>query len=129
MHSAHCCSIVFMDSSAARKILILVLFAATLRTTVQASKPDLPPGEVLSVTAERGLDGVATHRWAIFTVQIGDVIFTASGKRIKHSTDNYQEGLNPGDRVRVTINGNDLILKKPNGGQLKTKIIKRAPAQ
>jgi hypothetical protein len=118
-----------MDSSAARKILMLALLTATLQTTVQASKPELPPGEVLSVTAERGLDGVATHRFAIFTVQIGDVIFTASGKRIKHSTDNYQEGLNPGDKVGAVINGNDLILKKPNGGELKTKIIKRAPAQ
>ena|ERR1700733_375661 len=118
-----------MDSSAVRKILLPIALAVTLATASQAAAGDFHKGELLSVTSAKGLDNVATHHFAIFTVQIGDVILTASGKRIRHPSDDYSEGLNPGDQVQAAISGNELILRKPNGGEFKTKIIKRAPAQ
>ncbi len=125
-----CCSIVCMNSSAARGILLPIAFALTLATTIHgAAGSDFQAGEVLSITSDRGLDGVATHRWAVFTVQIGGIIYTASGKRIKHSSDDYSEGLSAGDSVRAAISGNEMILRKPHGGELKTKIIKRARAE
>ena len=117
-----------MDSSAVRKALLAIFLAVTTATTFQAAT-SFQSGEVLSVTAARGLDGVATHRFAIFTIQIGDVIYTGSGKRIKHSADDYQEGLNAGDTIRAAVSGDDLILRKPNGGEFKTKIVKRVRAQ
>jgi hypothetical protein len=119
-----------MGSYAVRKVLLMVALAFTLPTTFHAAtKRDFQTGELLSVTSGKGLDEVATHRWAIFTVQVGDVIYTASGGRIHHRTDDYQEGLTVGDPIHVAISGNDLILLKPNGKELKTKIIKRARAQ
>jgi hypothetical protein len=113
-----------LRASLALRVFLTVMLAAALpaATSFQA-------GEVLSVTAARGLDGVATHRFALFTIQIGDVIYTGSGKRIKHSSDGYQEGLNAGDAIQAAVNGDDLILRKPNGGEFKTKIVKRERAQ
>jgi hypothetical protein len=34
-----------------------------------------------------------------------------------------------GDLVQVSLRGDDLLIQKPNGKELKTKIIKRARAQ
>jgi hypothetical protein len=119
-----------MDSSAVRKTLLILAVALTLATTVPAApNSDFQAAELLSITSRKGLDNVATHRWAIFTVQIGDVIYTGSGKRIKHPTDDFQEGLNAGDAIHAAIKGDEMTLRKPDGGQVKTKIIKRAPAQ
>jgi hypothetical protein len=119
-----------MDSSAVRKVLLTIALALTLATTFRAeTKRDFQKGELLSITTGKGLDQDATHRWAIFTVQVGDVIYTASGKRIHHPTDDYSEGLNAGDKIQAAISGFELILLKPNGGELKTRIIKRERAQ
>jgi hypothetical protein len=118
-----------MDCSAVRKILFTIGLAIALASASQAANGDFQKGELLSVTSGKGLDNDATHHWAIFTVQVADVIFTGSGKRIHHQSDDYSEGLNPGDTVYIAINGSEMILRKPNGGELKTKIIKRAHAQ
>jgi hypothetical protein len=118
-----------MDCSAVRSLLLVIALAGMLATTTPAADSGFQKGELLSVTSGKGLDNDPTHHWAIFTVQIRDVIFTASGKRIHHASDDYSEGLNAGDAVEAAINGNELIIRKPNGGELKTKIIKRAPAQ
>ena len=111
-------------ASALRQILLVVALTLSAQT-----KREFQKGELLSITSGKGLDENATHRWAIFTVQIGDVIYTGSGKRIHHSRDDYSEGLNPGDKVQAAISGFEMILIKPNGGELKTKIIKRERAQ
>ena len=116
-----------MYSPAVHKALLRVFLTVMLAATLPAA--NFQAGEVLSVTAARGLDGVARHRFAIFTIQIGDVIYTGSGKRIKHSSDDFQEGLNAGDAIQAAINGDDLILRKPHGGEFKTKIVKRVRAQ
>ncbi|HTB17342.1 MAG TPA: hypothetical protein VK708_04465 [Bryobacteraceae bacterium] len=115
-----------MNCLAVRKVLLWIALAGALAITSQA---EFQSGELLSVTSTRGLDNVATHRFAVFTVQVGDVIYTGSGKRIKHSSDDFSEGLNPGDAIHASIQGNDMILRKPDGGEVKTKIIKRMRAQ
>jgi hypothetical protein len=117
------CSIVFVGSS---KVLLVVALALTLSAQ---TKREFQKGELLSITSGKGLDENATHRWAIFTVQIGDVIYTASGKRIRHPRDDYSEGLNAGDKVQGAVSGFELLLIKPDGGELKTKIVKRERVQ
>jgi hypothetical protein len=116
-----------MESVPFRKILCMVALALTLLTTLCA-ETKFEKAELLSITSGKGLDNDATHRWAFFTVQIGNVIYTGSGKRIKHKTDNYQEGLSAGDAIEASVSGNDLILRKPNGGEVKTRIVKKEPA-
>ncbi len=125
-----CCSIVFMNSSSVRKILFLLAFVVTLAPAFQtAGKLEFRPGQLLSITSGKGLDNNITHRWAVFAVQIGNVIYSGSGKRIHHPTDDYSEGLHNGDAIRAAVSGNEMILLKPDGKELKTKIIKRELAE
>ena len=122
-----CCSMVLMASVPIRKTLFMVALTLTLGTTLCA-QTKFQKAELLSITSGRGLDNDASHRWAFFAVQIGNIIYTGSGKRIKHQTDDYQEGLSAGDRVEAAVSGNEMILRKPNGGELKTRIVKKEPA-
>jgi hypothetical protein len=119
-----------MDSSAARKALFLVALAWMFAATFQAAtKLEFQQGQVLSITSGKGLDQNITHRWAVFAVQIGNVIYSGSGKRIRHPSDDYSEGLHDGEAVRAAVSGGELILVKPDGKELKTKIIKRELAE
>jgi len=126
-----------MDSFAARKAaltvalacLLVTLAIVTLAIPVQAANSGFQKAEVLSITSGKGLDENPSHRSAVFTIQISDVIYTGSGKRVKHPTDDYSEGLNAGDTVEAAISGNEMIIRKPNGGEIKTRIIKRERVQ
>ena len=62
-------------------------------------------------------------------VQIGDLVFTARGDRIRRHSGDVGQGLIVGDAVQAAVDGGDLILLKPDGKELKTKIVKRARAQ
>ena len=101
--------------------------AMTLASMVQAK--EFQAAQILSVTSGKGQDNVATHRWAIFTVQIGDIIYTGSGKRIHHQSDDYSEGFSAGEAVSAAIDGDEMTVRKANGKELKTKIIKKVRAE
>jgi hypothetical protein len=124
-----------------RKVLLMVALGLTLATTfLGATKRDFRTGKLLDVSTETKLVDGSSYRWAIFVVQIDDLIYTARGDRlgrvhdsllslaITRSGDNGRE-LIVGDPVEVSLRGDDLIIRKPNGKELKTKIIKRARAQ
>ena len=124
-----CDSIVCMDSSAARKLMLLMALACAIPGAVRADKGAAPNGEVLSITVGKALDGVETHRFALIAVQIGDVIYTVDAGRIRHPLDDYSHGYGPGDHVLAEVRGEELMLKKPGGKDLKAKIVKRVRAQ
>jgi hypothetical protein len=110
-----------------RKSLTLAVLAVTFAATCfSAAKHDFQTGKLLSVTADERLDEGTTYRWAIFTVQIGDLVITARGGRVRFHSGDIGQGLIVGDAVQVAIDGGDLILLKPDGKQLKAKITKRA---
>jgi hypothetical protein len=94
-----------------------------------ATKRDFQTGKLISVTADERLYEGTSYRWAIFTVQIGDLVYTARGGRIRRRSGDFAQGLIIGDAVQVAIERGDLIFLKPDGKELKTKIIKRARAQ
>jgi len=71
----------------------------------------------------------ANDRYAQFTIQVGDLVYTARGARVKYSQGDLGQGLIVGDPVQVAIQGKDLLLVKPNGKEMKTTIMKRARAQ
>lgn len=113
-----------------RKKLLLVVLTLTLASTcLCATKRDFQTGKLVSITADEILYEGTTHRRAIFTVQIADLVYTARGERIRRRSGDFGQGLIIGDPVQVAIDGEDLILLKPDGKELKTKIIKRARAQ
>src|ERR1700732_5100408 len=72
-----------------RRSLFFVLLAFMLAMIcLGAAKRDFQTGKLLSVTADERLDEGTTYRWAIFTVQRGDLIVTARGGRVRrHSGD------------------------------------------
>ncbi len=107
----------------------MLALAWTLPTVTQAADSGFQKAQLLSITSGKGEDNNPGHRWAVFTVQINDVIFTGSGKRIKHPTDDYSEGLTAGDNIEAEISGNEMLLRKPNGAEFKTRIIKKERAQ
>ena len=62
-------------------------------------------------------------------MRVADVIYTARGDRIRRRTGDIGQGLIIGDSVKVAIDGGNLILLKPDGKELKTKITKRERSQ
>ncbi len=113
-----------------RKILLIVVLGLIFASAIlAAAKHDFRAGKLLSVTSDERLLEGTSYRWAIFTAQIGDLIYTARGGRVRRHSGDLAQGLIVGDSVQVAIDGGDLIFLKPDGKELKTKIIKRSRAQ
>jgi hypothetical protein len=111
------------------KILLMVALALVPTTTfLGATKRAFQTGKLTSITADERLVEGTSYRRAIFTVQIGDLVITARGDRIRRRSGDIGQGLIIGDAVQVAIDGGDLIFLKPDGKELKTKIVKRERA-
>ena len=109
--------------------LIIVLAVLLTSSLIGAKQHAFQTGKLMGIASdERVLEGTS-YRWAIFTVQVADVIYTARGDRIRSRSGDIGQGLIVGDPVKVAIDGGDLILLKPDGKELKTKITKRERPQ
>ena len=119
-----------MEKGTVRKILLMVALTLTLATIfLGAPKRNFQTGKLVDVTEDESVKKGTSYRWPIFTVQIGDLVYTAQGERIHRSGD-LGQGLIVGDTVQVALDAKeDLILLKPGGKEIKAKIIKRARAQ
>jgi hypothetical protein len=113
-----------------RRILFIGALALTLATfLLGAVKRDFHTGKLVSVTEDERLIEGTSHRWAVFTVQVGDLLYTARGERIRRRSGDIAQGLIIGDAVQVALDGSEyLILLKPDGKELRVKIITRARA-
>ncbi|MGB8028134.1 MAG: hypothetical protein WCF30_00590 [Terracidiphilus sp.] len=110
-------------------LLTLALSLALTNSAFAKAKHDFQTGKLLNVTAdERYVEGTSI-RSAIFIVQIGDLVYTARGERIRRNTGDIGQGLIIGDPVQVAIDGEKLIILKPDGKELSVKIVKRERAQ
>jgi len=70
-----------------------------------------------------------SHDYAIYQVQVGDIVyFGRGGKQVKHPGDAGRD-LIVGDPVQAAIEKDDLIIQRPDGKEIKTKIIKRQRAE
>jgi hypothetical protein len=114
-----------------RKVLLMVALTLTLATTfLAATKRNFQTGKLVSVTEDERLDEGTSYRWAIFTVRVGDLVYTARGERVRRRSGDLGQGLIIGDAVQIALDGSEyLILLKPDGKELKTRIIKRARTQ
>ncbi len=118
----------------------LALMLALAAISFSASKHEFRTGKLLDVTTDTKLVDGTSMRHAVFVVQIDDVIYTTRGDRlgrvkaslitmaITKPGDSGQD-LIVGDPVEVYLHGDDLIIRKPSGKELKTKVIKRVRAQ
>jgi hypothetical protein len=113
-----------------RKVFFIVALTLALAVAVLgAAKREFQTGKLLDVTADERLEEGTTYRWAVFTVQIADLVYTARGERIRRRSGDPGQGLVIGDSVQVAVDGSDLILLKPDGKELKVKIVKRERAR
>jgi hypothetical protein len=62
-------------------------------------------------------------------VEVGGVIYSARGDRERRHSGDPGHGLIIGDPVQAAIDGEYLILLKPDGKELKAKIVKRERAR
>ena len=120
----------FLEDEMVRKAFLVFALAMTLTTALSgATKHVFQTGKLISVTSdERFVEGTS-YQWAIFRVQIGDLTYTARGERIRRHSGDIGQGLVIGDTVQVVVDGENLMLLKPDGKELKAKIIKRERAQ
>ena len=110
-------------------VAVLTLTLATVSLCAPPAQRQFQTGKLVSITADETLIEGTSVRRAIFTVQIGDLVISARGERIRRRSGDPGQGLIIGDAVQVALDGQDLILLKPDGKELKAKIIKRARVQ
>jgi hypothetical protein len=123
----HACP--YREDESLHKILLMVALALVPATALfGATKRNFQTGKLLGVTTDEKLDEGTSYRWAIFTVQVSDLVITARGDRVRRRSGDIGQGLIIGDAVQVAIDGGDLIFLRPDGKELKTKIVKRERA-
>lgn len=107
----------------------LVLVSALASVASAGSAPTFVDGKLLDITSdERVIEGTA-FRNAVYEVQIDNVIYFGKGERIKKSSGDPGHGLIIGDPVKAAVDGDNLILQRPDGKQIKTKIVRRVRAE
>jgi co-chaperonin GroES (HSP10) len=89
---------------------------------------DFQAGKLLDISSDEKTKKGTSHDYAIYQVQIGDIVYFGRGeKQVKHPGDTGH-GLIVGDPVQAAIEKDDLIIQRPDGKEIKTKIIKRQRA-
>ncbi len=93
-----------------------------------ANTRDFQTGKLVDVGYDDVLHSGSSQRHAVYKVRLGDVIYSAEGSKVKHNAD-PAHGLVVGDDVRVAIEGDRLFLRRPDGKDIKTTIVKRQRAE
>ena len=94
-------------------------FAATL---------DFQTGKLVDVGYDDVMHKGSSQRHAVYQVRLGDVIYYAEGSKLHHEAD-PGHGLIVGDEVRVAIEGDRMMLRRPDGKDIKATIVKRQRAE
>jgi hypothetical protein len=82
-------------------------------------------GKLLDISYDERLEEGTTYRRAIYHVQVGDIVYLGRGERVKRHSGDPGHGLIIGDPVKAAIDGDNLILQRPDGKEIKAKIVKR----
>jgi hypothetical protein len=109
--------------------LWLIVGLCVVVITASAAKHEFQTGKLVDIADDEQLREGTTVRWAVFTVQVDDIVYTARGQRVRRRSGDPGKGLIVGDPVKVAIENDELILLDPDGREMKMKITKRARAQ
>lgn len=104
---------------------VLVLAFSALLT---AAKHNFQTGKLISIDSEEKLFQGTSYRFAVISVEVGGVVYSARGDRERRHSGDPGHGLIIGDPVKASIDGETLILIRPDGKELKAKIVKRERA-
>ncbi len=86
-------------------------------------------GKLIDVSTNERLYEGTSHRTAIFTIQIGDIVYTLKGGRVSRRAKDYAHGLIVGDPLQASVEGENVVLQEPDGKNLNTSILNRERAQ
>jgi hypothetical protein len=106
----------------------IVLISTLVSIGLGEAKHDFQPGKLVNIDLDERLIDGTSYRRAIYTVELGGVIYSARGERLRRRSGDPGHGLIVGDPVQAAIDGENLILLKPDGKELKARIIKRERA-
>jgi len=109
-----------------RLLIALLLGIAVL---LAGAKHDFQTGRLINIDSEETIINGTSFRSAILKVELGGVVYSARGERIRRHSGDPGHGLIIGDPVQAAIDGETLILLKPDGKELKAKITRRERAQ
>ena len=111
-------------------VRILVGFALLFAALSVWAKPahEFTTGKLVDITSEERTDKGTTHAYAIYQVQLGDLIYYGRGEKLAKHPGEAGHGMIVGDPIQAAIDGKDLIIQRPDGKEIKTKIIKRQRA-
>jgi hypothetical protein len=106
-------------------VALMLAFAVLLA----GAKHDFQRGKLINIDSEETLINGTSFRSAILKVEVGGVVYSARGERMRRHSGDLGHGLIIGDPVQAAIDGETLILLKPDGKELKAKITRRERAQ
>jgi len=86
-------------------------------------------GKLLDVSTDTRSNAQTTRTLAVFTVQIGDIVYTLDGGLVSLHAKDYARGFIVGDPIQASVEGDHVILLRPDGKNLKTTILKRTRAE
>jgi len=111
-------------------IRIFLCLAVLLSSAGMRAAPDheFKTGKLVDISSEERVDKGTTHGYAVYKVQLGDIVYFGRGDKLPKHPKDEGHGMIVGDPVQAAIDGKDMILKLPDGKELKTRIIKRARA-
>jgi hypothetical protein len=113
-----------------RLVMLLACCVALVAIETVAGTPhQFQSGKLLDVGSDQRLVEGTTIIHAVYQVQVGDLIYFARGERVRRHSDDPAHGLVVGDPVQVAIDGDNLILQRPDGKEIKAKIIRRQRAE
>jgi hypothetical protein len=108
-----------------------------MRDGSSSPKHEFQTGTLVNVSNSPGSTVNGTqYNWVYFAVRVDDLVYVARGDRLGHvrggllayavSGSGYNgNDLIVGDPIQVRIDGDSLFFQRPNGKEVKTKIVKR----
>jgi hypothetical protein len=85
-------------------------------------------GKLVDITSDEQVKKGTSSSYAIYQVQIGDIVYFGRGEKQQKHPGDPGHGLVVGDPVQAAIDRSDLIIQRRDGKEIKTKIIKRQRA-
>lgn len=110
------------------KWLVGVALLLAIAPFAAAAKHDFQTGKLINIDSEETLINGTSFRSAILKVEVAGVVYSARGERMRRHSGDPGHGLIIGDPVQAAIDGENLILLKPDGKELKAKITRRERA-
>ena len=119
-----------MNPNRVVRLLLMSIVVQLLPLCVYAgNQHEFRAGKLLDVSSDDRVVEGNSIKYAIYEVQVGDIIYFGRGERMRRHSGDPGHGLIVGDPVQAAVEGDNLILQRPDGKDIKTKIVRRQRAE